>query len=345
MLDRSLEEEKIFGKNEKEPYSPDIDLWSIGCTLVFIACNTYAFDAATVKGWLFNQEKTVGLKELYAKRGPNDIMGTKTIDGKIEFFKTFRPVSPISKTASSKLQEMYIEIIRECFKPIDKRSYDSILKQIDVLKNEKLCYMIDINQGFGQYQIGEMASNDSKKEYIDHYSKGLKFPVAVRFNLESDQPVETKLCDLYEKPSDPDGKSTTVIKSHCEAIRALFSQTERPHFDINMLKHLCLFECNKKKLLYHKYKKIEEDCMVEYDKKMNEIETRYSEISQIYKDLHKMKHDLDLKPLLKRCEKIEEELKQNLGKYVRVVYGKRDCTGLIGKLISLIVEAENYIGN
>lgn len=329
MLERCMEKNKWrFGKSKKEAYSPDIDLWSIGCTLVFIACNTYAFNAATPEG----------LMEVYQMRDLKHIMGAKVGDEIPDFLETFRPVSPISTTASCKLQEMYINVIRECFKPLEERSYNSILQQIDVLKKKGLCYMIDINQGFGQYEINEMKSNDSKnvvfkREYIDHYSKGLKFPVVVRFSLELGQPAATKTCDLYEMPSDPVGKGKTVVKSQCSAIRTIYSQAERPNFDISMLKLLCLVECSDEK-----YKRIQEDCLVEYNKEMNEIETRYLEISRIYKDVQEIDRKIDLLPLQKKCGNIEIELKSNLRKYARVVYGKRDSIGLIEKLANLIVE-------
>lgn len=338
LVERWLEEKKksqIFGKNKKDKaYSEDVDLWSIGCTLVFIACNAHAFAAATGDG----------LIELFRERGPKTIMGSKTGDDNITFSETFRTVSPIYTTASAALQELYINIIRECFKPLDERSYDDILKQVDILKEKGLCYVININEGFGQYDICEMVRDDSrklfKKAYIDHHSKALKFPVPVRFYLKADQPAATKSCNLFVLPSDPIGKCATVIKSQCSSIRIIYSQTERPHFDINMLTHLCLVECSDVK-----YNAIEENFMSSYNKEMSEIETLYTEISQIYKDVQKISRKIDLKPLQTRCGKIEKELQQKLKKYARVAFGKRDSGGLVKSLTSLILEEIEFNEN
>lgn len=353
MLDRVMEKEArgLFGKGKKEAYSEDIDLWSIGCTLVFIACNRCAF-LAEGQG----NQKNKGLKELFAKRDLNHILGSKTGNG-ISFSDTFGETSPMKNTASPSLQEIYIDIIRECFKPlgvgVGTRDYSSISRKIDMLKNEELYYMIDINQGFGEYDIGEKTSNDStkkifEKEYIDHYSKALKFPVPVKFVLESKstQPESKTESRFYTiDPSTTDkGTPAMQIKSQCTTIRAIYSQTERTNFDITMLKHLCLIECNINKSM-KKYKEIEEERMAEYNKVRKEIETCYMNIPQVYKDVVQLisrekkdpKSKTDLKPLLNRCNSIEKDLGQKFKKLATIANARREG-GLMKKLSSLIVE-------
>ena len=340
MLGRYIENQKRskWSTKVKEQYSENIDLWSIGCTLVYIACNCAAFAASTPDDIL----------NLHNSREPNAIMGSN-INNKITFSSTFREVSPLRRTASEKLQNRYLYIIRECFKPLAERDADVFFKSVDELRSRKLCYMIDINRGFGQYEMGEKlgsepCSSDTKSVFamksVDHFCVALRFPVQVVFTLTKDSNIKLRKTPLIVMPSDPTGKFIHVIKSRCSSIKIIVSQVKQPDFDISMLKHLCLIIVNDSD-----FEAIQENHINPTDEVKNYIYTQYSEIEQIYKDMGKVKRTVELDSLQTRCGNIELDLQKKLKEYGKLVYGRREKIGLLQSLSSAILATDGIMKN
>ena len=340
MLGRYIENQKRskWSAKVKEQYSENIDLWSIGCTLVYIACNCAAFAASTPDDIL----------NLHNSREPNAIMGSN-INNKITFSSSFREVSPLRRTASEKLQNRYLDIIRECFKPLAERDADVFFKSVDELRSRKLCYMIDINRGFGQYEMGEKlgsqpCSSETKSVFamksVDHFCAALRFPVQVVFTLTKDSNIKLRKTPLIVMPSDPTGKFIHVIKSRCSSIKIIVSQVKQPDFDISMLKHLCLIIVNDSN-----FETIQEHHINPTDVVKNYIYTQYSEIEQIYKDMGKVKRTVELDSLQTRCGNIELDLQKKLKEYGKLVYGRKEKVGLLQSLSSAILATDGIMKN
>ena len=337
MLGRYIDEQnrpKWKGK-DKDAYSANIDLWSIGCTLVYIACNCAAFAAATPNDIL----------DLHNVRKSDAIMGSN-INGKKTFSNAFREVSPLRKTASLSLQAKYLNVIIECFKPLEERSADAFFESVGELRKRDLCYMINVNKGFGQYELSkdEICSTDAVSVFsmksIDHLCLALKFPVCVRFTLTKDVGEKLRKPPLIIMPSDPYGKYIHVIKSRCSSIRIIVAQVQEPDFVIRMLKHLSLIVVDDKN-----FEKIQKDHIDPTDDVRNYIYTQYSEIEQIYKDMGKVKRTVELDSLQTRCGNIEKDLQGKLKEYGKAVYGKKQAIGLIEALSNAIINTDGIMKN
>ena len=335
MLSRVVEgnnKSKLFGKNtENSQYSEAVDLWSIGCTLVYIACNCDAFAAQTADA----------LIEIYTERGDDAIMGSKRGEV-IKYSTSFREQSPINKTASPTLKNCYLEIIKECFKKLEIRSIDKYFRIVQELQDIGLCYTIDINTGNGRYGIPLDQKKDDtsyKSELcifslksVEHYCQALKFDIPVRFSLNKSSEIrmeKPQLNIVSAKLIDTDIK---VIRSQCEAIQSIIALVERPDLDINMLRHLCTIIAEGDKYeLVHKLSD-------EYSEKIDKIFHKFDEIKQIYKDMAHTKRTIELNSLKNRCTRISKEFKEK--EYISFVYGKGDHPGLLSALCDAAHSAE-----
>ena len=341
MLGRFIDESnrsKWMKKPKSETYSENIDLWSIGCTLVYIACNCPAFAASTFDA----------IRDLHLSRSPDAIMGSN-INGQVAFSSKFREASPLNRTASEGLQQKYLNIILECFKPLDERDADAFFKSVDELRKRDLCYMININEGYGQYQLndkssGAICSTDTKSVFslksIDHFCEALKFPVRVIFTMTKDANAQLRKPPLIIMPSDPHGKFIHVIRSRCSSIRFIVAQVDQSDFDIRMLKHLCLIIVDDEK-----FDSIQGDHINPTEKVKNYITTQYSEIKQIYNDMGKVKRTVELDSLQTRCGNIEKELQGKLKEYGRAVHGKKQEIGLLQALSTAILQTDGIMKN
>ena len=318
MLDRLYHKDKRSG----EDYSPNIDFWSIGCTLIRIACNCEAFASKT----------SDDLRLLHKDRRIDSIMGTKR-GNNATFSSEFRKLSPINKTASPNLKECYLNIIKECFKPLDKRSADQFFGLVQEIKDIGLIYVIDINAGIGFYDLDTHENNDLDQEMfslrsMEQYCQALKFHVPLRFRLNKASEIRIGIPPRNIVESDTyAGAPVKVIRSQCEAIQSIFALIEPPDFDITMLKHLCIIKGSDAN-----YNTVEE-LYEGYDERRNSLFHRYNEIKQIYKDMARICRTTQLESLQTKCGIIEDEFRRNYAKqYWWHVYGKDGELGLLYKL-------------
>ena len=332
-------------KKKKEEYNANIDLWSIGCTLMYIACNCHAWAASTEDQ----------LSELHDKRHGDSIRGVYEPNGEAKYFNTFRDLSPINKTASEQLKQSYIRLLMECFKPLEEASMDEYFAIVDQIKKQKISYQVDINTGSGKFDILKELTEGTTAEpskngkifalkSVTHFCEALKFTTPVFFSLGPKDAIEIKKLDNRFNKSDEVGSNIEVICSHCHCVASLIANIQHDDFNVKVLKLLCLTIVDDQI-----FNEIESKSLAEHERIVNMLNRQIIEVDQIFKDVSKTDRKIELDALVKRCERIEGNVQKNVIQCMKNLQGKRkggkDNTGLLYSMCSAIKSASAVMKN
>ena len=332
LLDRVIEETKrskwIQKKGKKTPYKSEVDMWSIGCTLVFIACNCTAFAAQTADQII----------ELHKNRKEDTLLATY-IGRKPIYSADFRRISPVNSHTSEALRNKYKEVIRSCFEPLEERSADKYFKIIEEIKD--LCYRIDVNKGIGYYDLihGE-STNQTKKatafslRSVNHFCEALNIKVPIIFQC-SGELVEISQCKFEAKITDTIGSQSQIVRSSCQYVQCLVAIMERCNFDIKVLQHLALTILNDEV-----YDKFHDAFIAKANDLVSDIMQQHTDVSTIYSDMHNINRTLEIASLQTRCGTIGLDVGKKARCYKKLIHGisKGNVPGMLDVLCTAIAK-------
>lgn len=304
---------KAKRKSNREAYAPDIDLWSLGCTFVYIACNAEPFTARTLDCLL----------DVLENKPDNAIMGKSDGINRV-YLDNFRKLSPIYRQCSKELIEKYLAVILHCFKDFTEFDgdvmYKKFLELIEDVEKSKLTYYVDVDVGKGYfYSSPSTLTFDNNASVftprsIERYRKALKLQTSVAFIMNKDIDTSVSKINLIVSNIDKKDSHLAVIKSSCQFIRVMIEQIRSIDRVIDLLFQLALVVLDDTQV-----EKIEKEYMQTYNEIKKEIMWKYENVCEVYKDLGPKQRTLDLESLKKRIETTSQDIKKKTREFKIIV--------------------------